>query len=340
MVNITDADIVTIDDSVELSPVADSHKIPIGNGSGSPFHHKISQIKAFILVGHSGDVFVLDRSNHTGSQTAETISDFDMATNLLISSQKGFANGLVPLDSNGFIPSQYLPGYLDDVLEYANLAAFPVTGEQGKIYVALDTNRTYRWSGSAYIEISPSAVISVNGIAGAVNLSTNDIPEGTNLYYTVERARDAVGAILQDSASISLTYDDDGETITAEIIPDGHYHTESIIIAISDETTALTTGTKATFRMPYDFTLTAIKASVTTAPTGAALIIDVKKNGTTIFSTKLSIDATEKTSVTAAAAAVLSTTAFSSDDEISISIDQIGSGTAGAGAKVSMIGHQ
>lgn len=53
----------------------------------------------------------------------------------------------------GKVPSSQLPSYVDDVLEYANLAAFPVTGETGKIYVTLDTNFTYRWSGSAYVQI-------------------------------------------------------------------------------------------------------------------------------------------------------------------------------------------
>lgn len=61
--------------------------------------------------------------------------------------------------SGGLIPSQYLPSYVDDVLEYASMTAFPATGEAGKIYVALDTNLTYRWGGSSYVEISPSLAL-------------------------------------------------------------------------------------------------------------------------------------------------------------------------------------
>lgn len=60
---------------------------------------------------------------------------------------------------DGKIPTSQLPSYVDDVLEYANLAAFPSTGETGKIYVALDTNLTYRWSGTAYVEISKSLAL-------------------------------------------------------------------------------------------------------------------------------------------------------------------------------------
>lgn len=69
-------------------------------------------------------------------------------------SEKGVATGVATLNSQGKIPVSQLPSYVDDVLEYANLAAFPETGESGKIYVALDTNKTYRWSGSAYVEIA------------------------------------------------------------------------------------------------------------------------------------------------------------------------------------------
>lgn len=57
----------------------------------------------------------------------------------------------------GKVPSAQLPSYVDDVEEYANLASFPVTGETGKIYLALDTNKTYRWSGSAYVELGGGA---------------------------------------------------------------------------------------------------------------------------------------------------------------------------------------
>lgn len=116
---------------------------------------------------------------------------------------------------------------------------------------------------------------------------------------------------------------------------------ESIIIPCSDETTAITTGTaKVTFRMPYAFTLTAVRASVTTAPTGSTIIIDINEGGTTILSTKLSIDASEKTSTTAASAAVISDTALADDAEITIDFDQVGSTIAGAGVKVTLIGHQ
>jgi hypothetical protein len=114
-----------------------------------------------------------------------------------------------------------------------------------------------------------------------------------------------------------------------------------IQVACSDETTALTAGTnKVTFRMPYTMTLTGVRASVTTAPNGSNLIVDINENGTSILSTKLSIDGNgnEKTSTTATSAAVLSDTSLADDAEITIDIDQIGSTVAGAGLKVTLIG--
>lgn len=74
-------------------------------------------------------------------------------------SQKGRAGGVVPLDNDGLISSMYLPSYVDDVLEYSTFSALPATGESGKIYVTLDTNLTYRWSGTAYAEISKSLAL-------------------------------------------------------------------------------------------------------------------------------------------------------------------------------------
>jgi hypothetical protein len=73
----------------------------------------------------------------------------------------------------GLVPSSQLPSYVDDVLEYANLAALPVTGEAGKIYVAIDTNKIYRWSGSVYTEVSPTVGTVWGGIGGTLSNQTD-----------------------------------------------------------------------------------------------------------------------------------------------------------------------
>ena len=74
-------------------------------------------------------------------------------------SQKGQASGVAELDSTGKVPAAQLPAYVDDVVEYDSQDDFPETGEDGKIYIAKDTNLTYRWSGSQYVEISPSIAL-------------------------------------------------------------------------------------------------------------------------------------------------------------------------------------
>ena len=126
-----------------------------------------------------------------------------------------------------------------------------------------------------------------------------------------------------------------------DAIEAGATATESIVISVSDEATALEAGTaKVTFRMPYAFTVTGVRANVTTAPTGSLLTVDINEGGTSILSTKLTIDATEKTSTTAATAAVVSDTALADDSEITIDIDSIGSVVAGAGLVVALIGTQ
>jgi hypothetical protein len=114
---------------------------------------------------------------------------------------------------------------------------------------------------------------------------------------------------------------------------------ESMVIACSDETTALTTGTaKVTFRMPYGFNVSGVKASLTTAQvSGNIFTVDINESGASILSTKLTIDNTEKTSSTAATSAVISDSSLTDDAEMTIDIDQVGDGTA-KGLKVYLVG--
>jgi len=94
-------------------------------------------------------------------------------------SQRGAANGVATLGADGLIPTTQLPSYVDDVIEGASLAvinALPANEKQtGKIYVTTDTNKSYRWSGSVFVEISSGAVQSVNGQTGVVNLTYSDV---------------------------------------------------------------------------------------------------------------------------------------------------------------------
>lgn len=114
---------------------------------------------------------------------------------------------------------------------------------------------------------------------------------------------------------------------------------EAHIIAISDESSVLTSGaSKLTFRMPFDFVLSAVRASLTNPSSLGAVQIDVNVNGASILSTPITIDEGEKTSTTAAAQPALATPTIGDDAEITIDIDSPGSGAAGA--KVILLGRQ
>lgn len=119
----------------------------------------------------------------------------------------------------------------------------------------------------------------------------------------------------------------------------GNTFIQPIQVAASDETTALTTGTKITFRTAGAYTLTGIKASLTTAqPSGSIFTVDVKESGVSVLSTLITIDNTETTSVTAVTPPVISDSSLASDAEMTVSITQIGTSGA-AGLKVTLIGH-
>ena len=95
----------------------------------------------------------------TGNKTTNDLGITASGVGAIPSTDKGANGGVAELDSNGKVPSSQLPSYVDDVLSYASQSAFPATGETGKIYIAEDTNKTYRWSGSAYAEISASLAL-------------------------------------------------------------------------------------------------------------------------------------------------------------------------------------
>ena len=104
------------------------------------------------------------------------------------SSEKGAANGVATLDGTGKIPSAQLPSYVDDVVEYTNLASFPATGSVGILYIDLTTNRQYRWSGTVYVLITSGAVDSVAGKTGVVTLVKGDVGLG-NVDNTSDSAK-------------------------------------------------------------------------------------------------------------------------------------------------------
>jgi len=184
------------------------------------------------------------------------------------------------------------------------------------------------------LTLSAGTLTTTGGGGGNVTIGTSaaDVLSAAAGEITADDAGEDKLVFWDDSAS-KLTYLTlgDGVAIDGTTI----YAQDWFVIAVSDETTNLTTGTnKVYFRMPYAATLLAVKATVNTAPTGSTLICDINENGTSVLGTKLSIDVSEKTSDTAASAATITDSALANDAEITIDIDQVGSTVAGLGLKV------
>ncbi len=161
------------------------------------------------------------------------------------------------------------------------------------------------------------ALVSGKGslIAATANDTPADLPVGSNGFLLTADSGESTGLVWRGSPEV-------------------------IGIAVSDEETALTTGTaKVTFRMPFAMTVTAVRASLTTASTSGNPTFDINEGGTSILgANKLSIDANEKTSTTAATATSISDSALADDAEITIDIDTAGTGAKGA--KVYLIGRR
>lgn len=144
----------------------------------------------------------------------------------------------------------------------------------------------------------------------------------------------AGGAIGAATATSPAANDDDTSVATTEWAQD-EFGTLVYEFALSDETTAITTGAaKVTWRAPFAMTVTAVRASLSTASSSGIPTVDINEGGTTILSTKLTIDANEKTSTTAATPAVISDSAIADDAEITFDVDTAGTGAAGLKVKI------
>lgn len=112
---------------------------------------------------------------------------------------------------------------------------------------------------------------------------------------------------------------------------------DGAVVACSGEAASLTVGLVRTFRLPYSIELDEVMADFVTAPTGANAVIDIKVNGASILSTKITVEATEETSLTAATQPVISDPFHTKGDKITIHVDQVGSSVPGAGLKVGFV---
>ena len=229
----------------------------------------------------------------------------------------------------------------------AKTALVPVAADVGKVCFQQDTKAFYVLENDT------------GPVWRQLNLTdTDDLAEGgTNLYHTAARVLGTVLTGLSTAAGTVVTaahtvleaigflqkqVSDNTANIATNTTSINTINTklkQIIPIAVGDETTAITAGTaKVTFRMPFAMTLSAVRASLTTAQTGGVIVtVDINEAGVSLLSTTLTIDNGEKTSTTAVTAPVISDASIADDAEITIDIDQVGDGTA-KGLKVYLIG--
>jgi hypothetical protein len=181
-----------------VANLADETPQPLGAASaGSAFRaSRADHVHATPLIAFSALTGI--PATFTPSTHLHTINDIvSLQTALDTKQPAGSYATLV----NGTVPSSMLPSFVDDIIEYATLSAFPATNDVGKIYTAVDTRKIYRWSGTGYVEISPSPG------------TTTDVPEGSNLYHTTARAAAAapvqsvagrVGAVVVSKSDVGL----------------------------------------------------------------------------------------------------------------------------------------
>lgn len=229
--------------NVESTPSSGSSNLITSGGVYSGLSGKIDKV-ASATNGHFAG---LD-SNGNLTDSGKSATDF------IASTAKGAVNGVAELDANGLVPTSQLPSYVDDVLEYASTSAFPGTGETGKIYVALDTNKTYRWSGSEYVEISASLAL------GETSSTAYRGDRGATAYSHATDASRLTTA--QESGLYKVAVTDEGHVagaspvqksdITALGIPsqDTTYENKPAASGGTDES-LVTTGEKYTWNQKY-----------------------------------------------------------------------------------------
>lgn len=210
--------------------------------------------------------------------------------------QLGVANGVATLDATGLVPSSQLPSFVDDVIEVTDFATLPVTGEAGKIYVTLDTNITYRWSGTVYTEISKSLALGTTvgtayaGDAGTALASTvtahnsnvsnphattkaqvglgsvdNTADSAKNVLSATKLTTARTIALTGDVTATGVSFDGTGNISLTTVVADGsHNHTLANVTDVTStaaELNKLDGATASTTELNY---VTGVTSSIQT----------------------------------------------------------------------------
>ena len=128
-----------------------------GTGSGNPRHGSSVKVHGLGSAAYTASTAYTPAAHASNTSNPHGVTAAQVQA--IPTSQKGAASGVAELDANGKVPAAQLPSYVDDVIEGNGTSSFPTTGEEGKIYVDTSTNKTYRWSGTTYVEISASLAL-------------------------------------------------------------------------------------------------------------------------------------------------------------------------------------
>jgi len=323
-----------IEGETNLSYVTSTRTLNSSTGSGV--------ILPLVTTSGDGLLSATDKAKLNGIASGAT-ANIGTVTSIELTAPSGLVVSGGPITGSGTLTLAYASGFQAFTESESTKLAGVASGAE--VNVNADWNAG---SGDAQILNKPTL-----GTAAATN-STDYAPaaqgvtngnshdhsggDGAQIAYSslsglpsIPTAADAAPSGLAATAAVGVSTD---------YAREDHQHqrdADVIVVPVGDESTALTTGTnRVRFRMPFAATLLAVRAAVNTAPTGSTLIVDINEAGVSVLGTKLSIDATEFTSTTAASAATITDSSLADDAEISIDIDQIGSTVAGAGLKVSL----
>jgi len=298
-------------------------------------------------LGGSGAEQIIAELNANGSTaiSEDILPDVSASTDGLVPTTSGITNNYVLTKQSDGSAAWTEFGAGTDSAAIHDDTASEITAITEKTYTASDDEMLIEDSeaSNAKKSVKISNLMKTSGIGDTVPIYDTDATTkkiqfdasnttaGQTRVFGFPDANDTVAGIAAPQTLTNKTIGADDNTMNDFPCEIG--------VAVSDESTDLTTGTgKITFRMPYAMTLSSVRANVNTAPVGSTIIVDVNEGGTTVLSTKVTIDASEETSETAATDEVVSDTALADDAEMTIDIDQIGSSTAGKGLKVWLIG--
>lgn len=329
-----------------------SGDLDVSNGDGVSGNPDISLPDLITAAGPIGSgtetpVITFDANGRlTAVSTATTAPPFSAVTGQLTLSQ-------LPTIANGTILSNVTGSDDTPSANSFSAVADTVSDTQGTIL--------YR-NASEWVALPPGTVgqfLQTNGAgadptweAAAGGGTVTSLSQGAAMAFSTDPITTTgtisignINALTTETAPAPLDWllgEDEGGTVKKFAVGEvAKVRAESFIAAASDETTAITQGTsKVTFRMPYAFTISEVRASLTTPQSsGNIFTVDINEGETSILSTKITIDNGETTSTTAATPPVISDPDIADDAQISVDVDAVGAGDA-AGLKVYLIGRQ